>query len=627
MLGTLLRQLLDDGPSSDIDAEILTRSAEIEQLPPDLRSEARAELDTVVELRGLLEMLRRRSQELRALFETAGDLSSMRDVERVLQAIVRRGRQLLNTDIAYLMLVDPERGDTYMRVTEGTTGKGFSDIRLPLGAGLGGQVAAAGIPLWTRNYLADDRHEPVIDDSVTEEQVVAILGVPLRVGSKILGVLFAADRSERVFSTEEISLLSSLADHAAIAIENASRFEETRDALEQLEAAKVEIESNNRRLLRAVELHEKLMGLVVGGHDPQDLAEALRADLTAECVLVHDDRGGTLATSVRPGTVADTDALVAAVSGTDAVGWPVRRPLDGLEGAAVPIVAANQVLGTLYYLGRPLSEDDLRTVERGISAISVLLLNQRASDEADNRLRGEILADLLMQAPSDVMGIRRRASLLGVDLGQPFVLVVILPDHEVTSALRSEAGGLARAAGGLVSSYADRIVALVPQRWSSGPAREVVRRLQHIGVTAASAGPSTELSDLIDLEDRAHRAANLLVALGRVGEGAAEEELGVFGLLLSEAAPDRIRSFVGAQLDPVRRYDAEKGSDLLATMAAFFAAEGSAAGTAAALFIHVNTVYQRLERVDRLLGTGWRTGDRALEVRLALRMDRLMRPT
>ena len=626
MFSTLLRQLLDDAPGADIDAEVLASSTQIERLSPETRARARAELDAVVELRGLLETLRRRSQELRALFETAGDLSSMRDGERVLQAIVRRGRQLLNTDIAYLMLVDPERGDTYMRVTEGTTGQGFSDIRLGLGQGLGGQVAAAGIPLWTRNYLADDRHAPVIDDSVTEEHVVAILGVPLRVGTKILGVLFAADRTERVFTTEDISLLSSLADHAAIAIENATRFEEKRDALDQLEEAKAEIEAHNLRLVRAVELHEKLMELVVGGSHPRELSDVLREALSAECVVVHDDRGGVVAQSIRAGTTVEVPELVAAVSDAEDTG-PVRRRVDGFEAVGIPIVAANQVLGTLYYLGRTLDEDDLRTVERGISAISVLLLNQRASDEADNRLRGEILADLLMQTPSDAVGIRRRAGLLGVDLSSPFVLVVILPEHEVTSALRSEAGGLARAAGGLVSSYADRIVALVPERWSSQPAREVVRRLQHLGVTAASAGPTTELSDLMALDDRAHRAANLLVALGRVGDGAAEEELGVFGLLFSEAAPDRIRSFVGTQLDAVRRYDREKDADLVATMEAFFAAEGSASETAGALFIHVNTVYQRLERVDRLIGSSWRTGDRALEVRLALRMDRLMRPT
>ena len=60
-------------------------------------------------VRALLAARRRREQELSALYETAGDLSSLRDLEAVLQAIVRRARQLLDTDAAYLMLHDEPR--------------------------------------------------------------------------------------------------------------------------------------------------------------------------------------------------------------------------------------------------------------------------------------------------------------------------------------------------------------------------------------------------------------------------------------------------------------------------------------------------------------------------------------
>ncbi|MBB1014142.1 PucR family transcriptional regulator, partial [Dietzia schimae] len=51
--------------------------------------------------------------------------------------------------------------------------------------------------------------------------------------------------------------------------------------------------------------------------------------------------------------------------------------------------------------------------------------------------------------------------------------------------------------------------------------------------------------------------------------------------------------------------------------------DGSPSATAERLFVHVNTVYQRLDRLDQVLGTGWRRGDRALELRLALRLAEL----
>lgn len=203
---SLLRMLLDEAPEHETDAVVASCRRSMEVLPPNQRESAERELELLMELRGGIARYRRRSRELRALFETAGDLSSVRDVDGVLQAIVRRGRQLLSTDVAYLMLVDQDRGDTYMRVTEGTTSLGFADIRLRLGVGLGGRVAQSMAPLWTRDYVADSRYEHVIDGIVLEERLVAILGVPLKVGRRLLGVLFAADRDIRDFSQDEVSL-------------------------------------------------------------------------------------------------------------------------------------------------------------------------------------------------------------------------------------------------------------------------------------------------------------------------------------------------------------------------------------------------------------------------------------
>ena len=100
-----------------------------------------AELERVkllaLQVREAFETRRRRESELSALFDTAGDLAALRSVDSVLTAIVRRARQLLGTDASYLTLHDRARGDTYMRVTEGSVSARFQALRLPMGAGLG----------------------------------------------------------------------------------------------------------------------------------------------------------------------------------------------------------------------------------------------------------------------------------------------------------------------------------------------------------------------------------------------------------------------------------------------------------------------------------------------------------
>src|SRR3954468_23932508 len=147
-----------------------------------------AELEEIkiaaLKVRALLERRRRRQEELSGLYDTAGDLAGLRDLDAVLRAIVRRARTLLGADVTYMTLNDAERGDTYMRVTDGSVAASFQRLRLPAGAGLGGLVAQTSTPYSTPNYPADAQfaHTPEIDAAVREEGLVAILGVPLRLG-------------------------------------------------------------------------------------------------------------------------------------------------------------------------------------------------------------------------------------------------------------------------------------------------------------------------------------------------------------------------------------------------------------------------------------------------------------
>ena len=163
---------------------------------------------------------RRREGQLRALVDTARDLAAARDPSGVLDAIVRRARALMGTDVSYLTLYDPERGDTYMRATDGAVAPTFRALRLELGVGLGGLVASSLSPWWSTDYPHDDRfaHTTTIDTGVQDEGLVAICGTPLVAEGEFVGVLFAAHRTRHTFTQEEVALLGSLADLAAVSM-------------------------------------------------------------------------------------------------------------------------------------------------------------------------------------------------------------------------------------------------------------------------------------------------------------------------------------------------------------------------------------------------------------------------
>jgi hypothetical protein len=588
--------------------------------PAEIRELERAKV-LALQVREAFQARRRRESELSALFDTASDLARLRSVDSVLTAIVRRARQLLGTDTAYLTLNDDSRGDTYMRVTDGTVSAWFQSLRLPMGAGLGGLVAQTAAPYATDSYFTDTRfrHTEDINGGVREEGLVAILGVPLLRGSQVIGVLYAADRTERTFERSEVALLGSLAAHAAIALDNARLLEETRAALEELSATSRELRAHSASVERAAGAHDRFIDLVLRGGGVEDVAVAVTEVLGGRLTVLDQD-GRPTPSGGDPGPPDPAGALSLART----TGRTVR---DG-DWWTAAVTVNDELIGGLV-LGREeeLSDSDQRILERAALVTALLLLIRRSAGEAEHRVRGELLGELLSAPTRDPDGLRERARRLGADLDRPHAVVVARiggdADDGVGSRAAAAAGHLAAVRGGLAGVHEGRLVLCLPDV-APGAAAEAVRvelRSSVGAVTAGGAGPATGPEALAAAAAEAARCLGTLVALGRTGQSASAEELGFFGLLVGERRD--VGAFVRATLAPVLDYDAKRGTDLVATLRAWFDAGGSPARAAEALRVHVNTVTQRLDRVARLLGRDWSTPDRALEVQLALRLHRL----
>ncbi|ADB77376.1 helix-turn-helix domain-containing protein [Geodermatophilus obscurus] len=566
---------------------------------------------------------RRRESELAALFDTAGDLAALRSVDDVLTAIVRRARQLLGTDVSYLTLHDDARGDTYMRVTDGSVSARFQSLRLPMGAGLGGLVAQTAAPYATARYFADPRfqHTDDINGGVAEEGLVAILGVPLVRGSRVIGVLFAADRNERLYDRSEVSLLGSLAAHAAIALDNARLLEETRTALEELSTATRELRAHTTSVERAAGAHDRFIDIVLRGGGVEDVAAAVTEALGGRITILDEHGRGT------PSPASDDDLPpdpAAALTLARSTGRTVR---DGSWWTAAVTVGAELLGGLVLHRDDELSDSDQRILERAALVTSLLLLIRRTASEAESRVRGELLEELLGPALRDPDGLRERARRLGADLDRPHAVVVVLVEERSRSRALAAATHLAAVRGGLAGLNDGRVVLCLPGQEPGAAAAQVCRELgTAVGrpVTAGGAGPAQGPAAVAPAHVEAQRCASTLVALGRAGQAASADELGFVGLLVGEGRD--VRGFVTVTLGPVLDYDERRGTDLVGTLRAWFDAGGSPARAAEALQVHVNTVTQRLERVGRLLGRGWSAPERALEVHLALRLHRLTGP-
>lgn len=601
--------------------ELLAAEVSRDELDRTARELAAPDEDTALARRvwATLDRCRRREGELAALVDAARELMGLPDLDPLLAAVVRRGRALLGTDTAYLALVDEDGGDARIRMTDGSVSARLHGLRLPRATGLGGLVLQSGAPHSTASYLRDERfrHTSEIDAAALDEGLLAVLGVPLAVGGRVLGVLFAANRRRRPFAREEVELLGSLGALAAVAIGNALRLAQDSSSAAQDRAHTELAQRRAAAAQRAADLQERMTALVLAGAEVGELATALALALPA-AVVVLDADGRELAAVPVSEPVPDAAALRAV---TDLAVVP--SPAGPCTVAAMR--AGDDPLGFVALPGRELTDDgDRLLLRRAAQATALVLVLRSARAEAENRLRGELLADLLGAPQLDPDRQRERALRQRLDLDAEHV--VVAAEALARPRLAAAAAVLAAERHGLAGEYRGAVVLLLPGRAAADAVALVHARLTaavRATVTVGAAGPARGPVALAGAYREARRCLDALHALGRAGAAACPEDLGFAGLLLADAHGGAVAQFVQDTIGPVLEYDSRRGTELVLTLRCYFDSDRSPARCAVPLHVHANTVIQRLDRVRQLLGEDWTEPRKALQIQLALHLHQL----
>ncbi len=608
-----LRMLADDASAEEIEQHRARLSAETR---PEGRAALLAEVELVRVIQGRLDERRRVARELAALNDLARRLAALHDPADVLQQVALQARQLLAVDVAYIMLRHPD-GILRIEYADGSLGSALTGIELHEGEGLGGEVVRTGRPMWTRSYLTDEsiRRVARIDAAAVSEQLGGIVGVPLRAGAETadtLGVLLAADRRSRRFQEHEIELLAALAAHAAVALRNATLFESYHAALD-------EVSATNTTLQQASELRETLADVVVRGGGVSDVADVIARAVGAAVAVV--DRAGEV---LNPGpSVAEVPVPDDLARFDDARTHTWQTP-SGQYVAATAIALRDGVGGALVAAtSAPLSPNGLRLLETGSVAVALAVVSEQAVAEAELRSRGELLAAALT-AGADEAGLRRRARAAGVDLDASGAVLVLVHGSGAERAQRRLGERVAAALRGWSADHAGHTVVLLPGV-EPGVARDRLVRVEGpelpgaVGIAAWAGG----VAALRTAHESARQTAVLLVALDRGHSCALVAETSPYASLFGRAGRGDATAFVDDQVGELVRHDGEKNRHLVETLETYLGQAQHHARTCAALHVHANTLYQRLDRITELLGDDWRGTDRALELQLALRLRRL----
>ncbi|MFQ5458882.1 MAG: diguanylate cyclase [Myxococcota bacterium] len=155
----------------------------------------------------LLTRLERKINELSVFMEIGKALTSSLDVTEVLKVVMSKVKELLEPKTWSLLLIDEATNELFVEIVVGRATKNHVKTRIPVGAGIEGEVARDGKPVLINGPYS-------------------VMCVPLRFKGKTLGVIEVTDRTgQREFTEEEMGILGTLADYAAIAIQNARNFQ------------------------------------------------------------------------------------------------------------------------------------------------------------------------------------------------------------------------------------------------------------------------------------------------------------------------------------------------------------------------------------------------------------------
>lgn len=168
-----------------------------------------------------IERLRRENQRLYKVLEINALLSSSLDLNVVLDSLMEKAKELCDAQASSLMLVDEEAEELYFHVIKGEKSEAIRNIRLKLGEGIAGWVAKEGEPVLVTDAASDPRFSSRAD-SESGFVTKTMMCVPLLAKRRSLGTVQVLNKNDGLrFNEDDLQIFQTMANQAAIAIENA----------------------------------------------------------------------------------------------------------------------------------------------------------------------------------------------------------------------------------------------------------------------------------------------------------------------------------------------------------------------------------------------------------------------
>ena len=371
-------------------------------------------------------------------------------LDTMLNELLLRVQDLLSVDTVAVLLLDEETQELVARAARGIEEEVERGVRIPVGRGFAGRVAAEGRPI----IVPDLDQFEIVNPILREKGIRSMLGVPLQVDGRVVGIMHVGSLTPREFIDEDTRLLEQAASRVAPAIEHARLYDAERAARQHAEAALEELralQAVTDAALAHLELNDMLLEVldrlraVLG----TDTAAILLLDSETDELVARAARGieeevergvriplgrgfaGTIAAERRIVEIPDVD--------TADIYNPILRERGIKSMLGAPLLAGGQVRGVVHVgtlTPRAFTRAEGRLLQLAGDRIAMALDHSRLIRERDVALslQQSLLPDRLPEIPGLTVAARYQPGPGGM-LGGDWYDAIPLPNGGVGLAI------------------------------------------------------------------------------------------------------------------------------------------------------------------------------------------------
>ncbi len=608
----------------------------------------------------LTQELEARTRENILLNEVISTVGSTLNLDEVLSHVVDIVTRATSCHAAFLYLYNQEKEQLVLSSTSEPYRHHIGKISMALGEGIAGWVGMHKQPVMIREgSLKDPRFRPFPE--LEEEKFQSLMSVPILSKDRhLIGVITVHTVAPYEFTEQHQNFCTNTAALVAGAIENARLYETAQRKLNILTS----LSMLSSTITSGLYLDEMLRSLSTLA------AQIMEADLCV--IMLMDQARGRLTVrasspqkSDRPLSFQPVDLDHQAweklrTSSTQEVSSHALERLNPLKDShyktllSAPLVSGSEQLGLLNCYSsqaRRYTAEDSTLLTTIANQIAVAIKNSHLVDMlAQKNLVKGFFEDLMYGNYDSEDALRQRANFLGCDLSRVHAAVMIelsYVEEDNADEPLSEEDRLAihkricaqmrrriqdNYPGSLLYEHENLLTCIIHlskdpngirlKNWLRDQVRQM-RNEYHVCLAIGIGNPCTNASDYRRSFAEASEAQQMGQHLNPEGGVTHFNDLGVYRYLYKIARMDDLRDMYQDQVGRIASYDRRKGTDLLDTLETYLECAGNLTRTSNRLFVHRNTLIQRLERLQSLCEIDLQERSNWLTLQVAIKVYKL----